>query len=297
MRLQRHDTAREFLHSAGPFLLRAEAENNLILGLVGDMAAGTRVWDAMYLATVEEDGQVVACAMRTPPHKPVLTSAPEEAIELLAADFQERYGELNGVLAPHDTSRAFAETWAARVGTTFRQGMRQRIYRLERVLDPPVPAPGRFRPATEGDLERLVPWEEGFLADTGAAHIRDVPERARRRIERGTIYLWEDDEPVSMAAWAGRTENGVRIGLVYTPPELRGRGYATACVAELSRKLLREGRRFCFLYTDLSNPTSNRIYRRIGYEPVCDATDFLFGEHEGRGEGGASPRAPDPPTS
>ena len=63
---------------------------------------------------------------------------------------------------------------------------------------------------------------------------------------------------------------------MYTPPELRGRGYASAVTAELSAELLAEGRSYCFLYTDLANPTSNRIYQTIGYEFVCDSAEYAF---------------------
>jgi predicted GNAT family acetyltransferase len=96
------------------------------------------------------------------------------------------------------------------------------------------------------------------------------------------IMLWEDEgEPVSFAGWGGRTPNGIRVGPVYTPPELRGRGYATALTAELSQRLLDGrlfdgGRQFCFLYTDLANPTSNAIYERIGYRRVAESAEVLF---------------------
>ena len=91
------------------------------------------------------------------------------------------------------------------------------------------------------------------------------------------MYLWADGEPVAMAGTSGQTPNGARVGPVYTPPALRGRGYASACTAALSQLLLDEGRRFCFLYTDLSNPTSNKIYQAIGYRPVCNADMYTFG--------------------
>jgi predicted GNAT family acetyltransferase len=91
------------------------------------------------------------------------------------------------------------------------------------------------------------------------------------------VLLWEHDgEIVSFAGWGGPTPNGARVGPVYTPPELRGRGYATAATAELSRRLLASGRRFCFLYTDLANPTSNAIYERIGYRRVCESAEIVF---------------------
>ena len=93
----------------------------------------------------------------------------------------------------------------------------------------------------------------------------------------GGFLLWEDGgEPVSAAGWGGPTPNGIRIGPVYTPPELRGRGYATALTAELSQRLLDEGRRFCFLFTDLANPTSNGIYERIGYVRVAESAMVAF---------------------
>jgi uncharacterized protein len=93
---------------------------------------------------------------------------------------------------------------------------------------------------------------------------------------RHNLMLWDDGEAVSVAGFGGETPNGIRIGPVYTPPELRGRGYATALVAELSAQLLAEGRRFCFLYTDLANPTSNAIYERIGYVRVCESAEIAF---------------------
>ena len=90
------------------------------------------------------------------------------------------------------------------------------------------------------------------------------------------MLLWEDDGPVSLAGYGGETPHGIRVGPVYTPPEHRGRGYATALVAALSAARLAEGRRFCFLHTDLANPTSNAIYERIGYERVCESAEILF---------------------
>jgi predicted GNAT family acetyltransferase len=110
-------------------------------------------------------------------------------------------------------------------------------------------------------------------------------------------WLWEDaGEPVSLAGFGGRTPTGIRVGPVYTPPGARRRGYATALVAALSRWLLARGHRWCFLFTDLSNPTSNRIYVDIGYERVTDSMQFAFrgdraiGRADREGASGASTR-------
>jgi predicted GNAT family acetyltransferase len=88
--------------------------------------------------------------------------------------------------------------------------------------------------------------------------------------------IWEDGDPVCFAGYGGETPNGARIGPVYTPPEHRRRGYGSVLTADLSQRLLDEGRSYCFLYTDSANPTSNRIYQAIGYERVCDSAMYAF---------------------
>jgi predicted GNAT family acetyltransferase len=107
----------------------------------------------------------------------------------------------------------------------------------------------------------------------------DVDTRARQRVADECIHLWRDGgQFVSIAAAVGRTPSGIRIGLVYTPPPLRRRGYAGALVAALSQKLLDSGRRFCFLFTDMTNPTSNKIYQQIGYQKICEQRQVLFAD-------------------
>jgi predicted GNAT family acetyltransferase len=128
-----------------------------------------------------------------------------------------------------------------------------------------------MRVATADDTALVARWLDGFFADIHEPSFRDVRAIAEERIAQRVIHLWNDaGRLVSMAAYAGRTPNGIRVNLVYTPPEHRGRGYASNLVAALTQKLLAEGRRFCFLYTDLANPTSNKIYYALGYRPVCD---------------------------
>ncbi|HEX4325100.1 MAG TPA: GNAT family N-acetyltransferase [Gaiellaceae bacterium] len=153
---------------------------------------------------------------------------------------------------------------------------------------PPTNVPGSSRIATTDDRELALGWWIAFgdevLRQGGPG--RDRAEESidhRLRSPAAGILLWEDGgKPVSVAGWGGQTPNGIRIGPVYTPPELRARGYATAVTAELSRRLLdgrlfAGGRRFCFLYTDLDNPTSNAIYERIGYRRVAESAEISFG--------------------
>lgn len=274
--VHRHPDAGAFLSRAEPWLLRREAENNLILGLARRLVAGPGPYrPPIYLATVEAEGEVVGCAFRTPPLKLGLTRMPPAALPLLADDVAQVYVQLPAVLGPAAEARAFAEAWRALKGTPVRPGMRQRIYRLEEVREPGPRPSGRFRVATPEDSELVERWLEEFTREAAVAG-HGLRALARERLAAGAVGLWTDPEPRSMAGRSGDTPNGARVGYVYTPPEWRGRGYAGACVAELSRRILADGRRFCFLYTDLANPTSNALYGRIGYEPVCDVMDILF---------------------
>jgi predicted GNAT family acetyltransferase len=276
MIVRRHATVQEFLARAETFLLRSEAENNLMLSAGLEGKAGDT-----YFATVEDRGEVVASALRTPPRKVILSRANAAAVTPLVTDLIDRYADLPAALGPEPTIREFAKEWSARTGVQAREGMRHRLYETSRVLPLPRRPPGRFRIADEQDVPILTQWATSFIAEVNLLDHIEAERVTRRRIAAGALFVWEDGAPVSMASWAGRTPNGVRVGFVYTPDALRGRGYASACVADLTEHLLGQGLRFCCLVTDLANPTSNSIYQRIGYQPVCDLTDFVLDSRSG----------------
>ncbi|CAN5185233.1 hypothetical protein BH20GEM2_BH20GEM2_11490 [soil metagenome] len=190
-------------------------------------------------------------------------------------DLADVYPSLPAVLGPEAEAETFARLWSERRGVSTRPGMHQRIYRLDEVQPLADVPPGRLRPATDADADLLTEWITAFRAEADTAGL-GAREWTEERIRTGAIYLWQDREPVTMVGVAGRTPNGGRVGPVYTPPEQRRRGYGTAATAALTRQVLNDGARFCFLYTDLANRTSNGIYRRIGYEPVIDVVDWTF---------------------
>lgn len=155
--------------------------------------------------------------------------------------------------------------------------MRHRIYALTKVA-PLDYSPGRFRPAIEADLDTVAVWISAFRVEAigERCETQEAREVARSQIESGDVYLWDDGRAVSMAAKARPTAHGIAVKQVYTPPEFRNRGYATSCVARLSQTLLDSGREFCCLFADRTNPTSNAIYQKIGYRPVCDTKVYHF---------------------
>ncbi len=281
MRLRRFDRADDYLAVAGTFLVARESEHNLMLGLCYALAQHSeRFGPPPYLAAVEHDGAVVAAALMTPPANLVLSHTEEpEAIQLLAFDIKRGYLTLPGVFGPSDVSRSFAECWQGLTGQPYALHMAQRIYQLESVTPSPG-APGSLRRAGPSDRELVIEWMTAFHVEAGSAvdPARAALRAAETRLDSAdsALYFWMDGSPVSLAGYTGPTPNGIRIGPVYTPPEHRGHGYASTCVATLSQLLLDGGRKFCFLFTDLSNPTSNHIYQSIGYRSVCDVDEYRF---------------------
>jgi len=286
MKTVRLDDAATFLGEAEPLLLADEARHNLILGIAGTIRDSPDVYPLRGLWLVWHGSEVVAAALRTPPYNLVL--AQPRSQEALAALADVVAGEeLPGVVGATPEVDEFAGLWAGRAGARKRTNMRQGVYALEHV-EPLRPAPGSARVATADDHDLVLRWWLAFgdeVLHEGGPGRENAGSMVDHRLSSTTsgILLWEDGgEPVSFAGWGGRTPNGIRVGPVYTPPELRGRGYATAVTADLSEGLLDGrlfdgGRRFCFLYTDLADPTSNAIYERIGYRRVAESAEILFG--------------------
>jgi len=283
MKLTRYDDARQFYDHAEAFLLAHEAEHCLMVGICSTLIQQPGYYTNPYLALVEEDEEIVAAALRTPPFNLALSMIPNEklaneALALLAPDVRAVYPALPGVIGPAALSRAFAEEWQRNTGQAYHPSLKQRIYRLDTVI-PVRDVPGTLRRAAEADRVLLVQWMAAFhheaLGDREPLDAERWVDAALHSSVR-TAYLWEDGAPVSLVGHTGPTPHGMRIGPVYTPPDLRGHGYASAATAAVSQLLLDGGRQFCFLFTDLSNPTSNSIYQKIGYQPVIDVDMYEF---------------------
>ena len=229
---------------------------------------------------VDEHGLVLA-ALMTPPHNLVVyghRGDQREGARALVRSLLRGSWEVPGTLGSGEAAAVVAEAWAEGTGSRYSLDQRLRVYELREVMVP-APEQGRLRLATEEDVELVAGWHYGFHHEIfGRTDKEQALRAAEARVQAGDIFLWEDGRAVSMAMKNRPTRHGISVSLVYTPPELRGRGYATACVGELSRLLLEAGWAFCALFADLANPTSNRIYERIGYRPVCDYEEYRFGE-------------------
>ena len=187
---------------------------------------------------------------------------------------------LPGAVGPTDEVARFADGWArddGRLGPHRHSTARPR--RGDREL-PPASSPGVGARPAPTTCPTVLAWLRAFADEAlgEAPHLEDVELTYRRREADpdGAWLVWDDDGPVSLAGYGNPTPSGIRIGPVYTPPEHRGSGYATSLVADLTAERLAAGLAFCFLFTDLANPTSNAIYARIGYEPVADWDQWSF---------------------
>jgi len=280
LRLTRASDAGDFERSAFPFLVAREAEHNLLFGILAGIRAGEYAAPP-YFAVVRDGERVVAVALRTPPFNLVLSTIDDPgAVPLLAVDAAARWPDLPGVLGPTDDARRFAELWQARTGCAATLHTAERAFRLTTVIAP-RPVAGRIKLAEPADRAWIAAWLVSFGAEAlrqtqDLARMEAFADRIIARLGGRAMYLWDDGGPVSMTLASAVTPHGSRVGAVYTPPELRGRGYASALVAAASQAQLDTGRRFCFLFTDLANPTSNHIYQAIGYEPVCDVDEYRF---------------------
>ena len=280
MEILRSSSVAAFLDLAGNFLAEREAEHNLIFGILSNYEADpSQYLDAPYLATVLHGDKVVGAAIRTPPWRIVLSEMHHPgAVHRLVEDLAGV--ALPGVVGPADAAGHFVEAWAeAGHPGQPRLARHERSFRLRRVT-PPRPTTGAMVRAQPEHRALLAKWTRDFhdeaLTNSPKQDYDAMADRWIRGLGR-TAYVWVDDgRTVSMTGAGGLTPNGIRVGPVYTPPGERNRGYASNLVADVSQLLLDSGRSFVFLFTDLANPTSNKIYQAIGYEPVGDVDEWEF---------------------
>ncbi|PVD02819.1 GNAT family N-acetyltransferase [Streptomyces sp. CS014] len=257
-----------FLASAGPSLAARPVEHTVALTVTERLRrSGAHHYgddDPVLGWWRGADGAVAGALVRTPPHAALLNAVPPEAVGPLVEALGAGPG-LDGV----DADRDIAALLAARL-PGYRTEQEQRLYRLGTLL-PPSPAPeGRARAATRADRALLVAWVEGFADATGQSK-SSAEWLVDEGTERGSLTLWESGgTPVALAGRSRMLAGTVRVTLVYTPPEFRGRGYGAAVTAEASRAARAQGAAEVLLFADLANPTSNGVYLRIGYEPVAD---------------------------
>ena len=181
---------------------------------------------------------------------------------------------MNGVAEASDT---FAQIWGEKTGHEVSLLINLRAYELQKLEEIDCP-PGGMRVAEEEDVRKAVDMLNAMRAELvvqpgNAATL----ESALKNIRLRRTFFWVvAEEVVSITLTVRPQIKGVCISGVYTPPEHRRKGYARALVAEVTKEMLSRGYKMTNLFTDLSNPTSNKIYQEVGYQPVCDYHQYQF---------------------
>ena len=272
-----------FRAAVEPFLRADTARNQLLLGILHTVIAEPTVYPEVHLWSVRDAGEVVAAALRTPPHNVALADPTDPtAIEPLAEAVMRDDPLAPGVVANVPWADRFSAPWIERAGVVPRLTVLQGVFALTRVREPRG-APGEVRRLSATDREFVQRWFTAFADEALPEEMRER-SRQRSRIDfllddsnaDAGLWSWDvDGEPRSLTGFT-RIPGGGRIGPVYTPPAERGRGYASNLVAWISSWLLETGAEACYLYTDLANPTSNKIYIDVGYEQVAESANLEF---------------------
>jgi predicted GNAT family acetyltransferase len=277
----------EFYNDTYDVLLRHEAQNmiplgNIIIGHEGKDKTDWRDPVNWLMATISDANGIHLTAIMTPPHNITLYATDNiinpTAINCLIDGLIDH--EIPGVTTEKTLAEYFAKEYTARKGLTFKTTMRQRIYELKAV-NPDIKQFGAVRLLDEKDMCFFPYWAEAFNASSSYGKTEmSIPQDAESysyRLSTKKLYVLEDDGiPVSMAGFSREMQTAIGVAYVYTPPYYRGKGYASSCVAQISQIALDKGFTKCVLYTDLLNPTSNSIYQKIGYTPICDSLMLKF---------------------
>lgn len=284
MKFKVYDNAHEFERKIEPILLEKEDVFSLFFGVLQAIKAGN--YENPFMATIEEDGKILALFQMTPPHPLNLIFVDEirieEIIDFFIKNMLEHEINFRSIISLKPWAYEVAKKWEIKIGMTHQLLMDQGLYRLNKVNETLDNSPGNWRFAEESDTSLIEKWFNLFEIDTGMpiSLIEHVKKRVAMFLKEQEVFLWEDKgKIVSMMKKSRPTKNGVTVSFVFTPKEERRKGYARTLVAAVSRELLKEFN-FCVLYTDLMNPTSNKIYREIGYKRIADSVHLGFDKGE-----------------
>jgi uncharacterized protein len=278
--LRTYQTPQAYLDATLAFLERREIENNLLIGLPNGFTDKNAAKPNCHFLSCFRDGVITASSVKTWVKAIIAgTDYTNEELQLIADYYRTNDNNVQGVVGESSIAEKFAKIYHS--GDVTRHVMITHELTQIKALSH---SNGNLEQGRIDDIELLTDWYLAFIDDT---HIRPrlTREEAKNnlsfRIEGGNVFVWRDGgELVSIAATVRKTTNAAILGIVYTPPELRGKGYASTLVGQLTENLLSSGFTKCGLLTEADNPTSNKIYRRIGYEPIGEYTDIVFAENE-----------------
>ncbi|MFC8054381.1 GNAT family N-acetyltransferase [Bacillus cereus] len=258
-----------FKEEVTSFLEKNEQENNLILGVL------QMVQQPVFMGVAKQEEEIAAVFLQTEEKKQIIVAtsemAEEEIVEL-ANKLTKVYSNVPGLIGNKKIVQKLAEEIAVLENKKTNVVMEQSVYALQQVKKK-WNEDGAFREIGGDELPLIEQWIYQFCEDVRLPTTKDEAKQTAHTLitNRRLFGLEVEGKLVSVAAKTRPTTNNITVNFVYTPKEARKKGYASSCVAALSQRMLDEGYKTTTLYTDLANPTSNKIYQEIGYEQIAES--------------------------
>lgn len=233
------------------------------------------------MITISNEDGVLGQAIRVSSELPLIISKlNNDETDLLINFFKKFNIVISGVTAPSDSIEYFTKKYAENFKLEYKLGMHMSVYELQ-LVQFPSHVEGHMIQAKMKHIEIIKKYCLGYLEDClpfEKDKKKQADDSAQRIISNQTLYLWENkqSEIVSMVSCGRETRNASTLSWVYTPVSHRSKGYAAILVATLSKKKLDEGKKFCNLFADELNPTSNSIYKKMGYTKIGESSHYIF---------------------
>lgn len=278
MELKHYSSVQEYLKENETILLENEALNSLLFGLcIGNVQKEND--NTLYIDISDEQG-IFFTGIKTENKNLILNgniAKIRKAIPLLLDFIKQENINIPGIVGPKDLVLEIAKTLEHDHQWSYSIVYEQLVYELKDIKYNPE-IKGQLRQETTQNIEDIAKWFQLFLREALNEKIsfEEAMSTAKNKIEKGQVYSWNTDTKVAMACTARPTRNGITVNYVFTPEDHRRHGYGTKLVAELSKLKLGEGSTFCTLFTDMTNPTSNSIYTKIGYKPIGEFRVISF---------------------
>jgi hypothetical protein len=276
MKIIAYKYPQEFLENTLHLLEKNEIENNLIIGMCNGLIQNQKKFDGCVFLNAIVGNDIKSSSIKTL-HKAIVTSYDDNmlGVKTLAEYYKENFPRIKGVVGKSTIAFNFSNWF----GKQFVESKVLIVHKLESINPLPL-SEGSIVQASMEDVKLIIDWSINFEKDANTSiksSYNEILTSVVRRIETGNFYkLVLNGEIVSIAAIVRKLTNACIIGVVYTPSYYRGKGYATSCVQRLSEKMLESGYKYCGLFTDKDNPTSNNIYKKIGYVPIEEHSDIEF---------------------
>ncbi len=280
MKLVTFKDAEHFLRRCESWLLERSDVHNPMYSSATLISRDSPVFTGPYwfAAIEDDDGNIVACGHYNYPDGLCLSETPESMLDAVHRSVVEAVGVPHRIMAPQNTAKRLAERFSDSGKVSGRFQARWHMYRLDNLVWPAKDVPGQLRKGSIEEADLIAKWGRQFGEEQPAPV--DVSEFMLRKLSEGDLYVWDNSGAKTILSLSGRAGKGIRISGVYTPPEFRGSGYASAAVAALSHAKLGNGRDFVVLNVTDGNP-AEELYQRLGYRLIGSSDCFLLQDSRG----------------